>query len=63
VRLVTKILGEPKPLSESQVTELFKVRERQGWGATKRALEDVDPKVVGAIAEIVMEVLTARDGR
>jgi L-fuculose-phosphate aldolase len=63
VRLVTKILGEPKSLSESQVTELFKVREQQGWGATKRALEDVDPKVVGTIAEIVMEVLRARDER
>jgi L-fuculose-phosphate aldolase len=60
VRLVTKILGEPKPLSESQVTELFKVREQQGWGGTRSALEDVDPKVVSTIAEIVMEVLKAR---
>jgi L-fuculose-phosphate aldolase len=63
VRLVTKILGEPKPLSEGQVTELFKVREQQGWGGTKRALDDVDPKLVATIAEIVMEVLKTRDGR
>ncbi|MCX7030377.1 MAG: class II aldolase/adducin family protein [Spirochaetes bacterium] len=63
VRLVTKILGEARPLSEAQVTELFKVREQQGWGGTKHALEDVDPKVVSTIAEIVMEVLKARDGR
>ncbi len=63
VRLVTKILGEPKPLSEGQVTELFKVREQQGWGGRKPGLDDVDPKLVSTIAEIVMEVLKARDGR
>jgi L-fuculose-phosphate aldolase len=63
VRLVTKILGEARPLSEAQVMELFKVREQQGWGGTKRMLEDVDPKIVSTIAEIVMEVLKARDGR
>ncbi|HUI70002.1 MAG TPA: class II aldolase/adducin family protein, partial [Spirochaetia bacterium] len=32
VRLVTKILGEPKPLPQSEITELYKVREKQGWG-------------------------------
>jgi L-fuculose-phosphate aldolase len=63
VRLVTKILGEPRPLSESQVTELFRVRERQGWGPAQRALDDVDPKVVATIAEIVLQVLNAREGR
>ena len=63
VRLVTKILGEPKPLSEGQVTELFKVREQQGWGSKRPGLDDVDPKLVATIAEIVMEVLKARDGR
>jgi L-fuculose-phosphate aldolase len=62
VRLVTKILGEPRPLSESQVTELFKVRERQGWGGKRPGLDDVDPKLIGTIAEIVMEVLKAREG-
>jgi len=61
VRLVTKILGDPKPLSESQVAELFKVRERQGWGGRPGA-DEVDPKLVGTIAEIVMEVLRARKG-
>lgn len=63
VRLVTKILGDPKPLSEAQVTELFKVRERQGWGGARPGLDEVDPKIVGTIAEIVMEVLRAREGR
>jgi L-fuculose-phosphate aldolase len=62
VRLVTKILGEPKPLSDTQVTELFKVREQQGWGR-RPGVVDVDPKLVGTIAEIVMEVLRAREGR
>jgi L-fuculose-phosphate aldolase len=60
VRLVTKILGEPKPLSEGQVTELFKVREQQGWGSKRPGLDDVDPRLVSTIAEIVMEVLKAR---
>jgi len=63
VRLVTKILGEPKPLSEGQVTELFKVREQQGWGGKKPGLADVDPKLISTIAEIVMEVLKAQAGR
>jgi len=63
VRLVTKILGDPKPLSESQVTELFKVREQQGWGGKRPGLDYVDPKLVNTIAEIVMEVLRAREGR
>jgi L-fuculose-phosphate aldolase len=63
VRLVTKILGEAKPLSEAQVTELFKVREQQGWGGKTPSLDDVDPKMVATIAEIVMEVLRAQGGR
>jgi len=57
VRLVTHILGAPKPLSESEVAELFKVRERQGWGKTKPGLEDVDPQLISTIAEIVVEIL------
>jgi L-fuculose-phosphate aldolase len=61
VRLVTKILGEPKTLSEGQVTELFKVREQQGWGGRRPGLDDVDPKLVATIAEIVMEVLKTRE--
>jgi L-fuculose-phosphate aldolase len=61
VRLVTKILGEPKQLSEAQVAELFKVREQQGWGR-RPGTDEVDPKLVGTIAEIVMEVLRARGG-
>ncbi len=59
VRLVTKILGAPKPLTEGQVVELFKVRERQGWGGTKPA-PDVDPQTIAVIAQIVVEVLKAQ---
>ena len=57
VRLVTRILGEPKPLSAGEVTELYKVRERQGWGRTKPMLEDVDPALIDVIAQIVVEIL------
>ncbi len=57
VRLVTKILGEPKPLSEGEIATLHKVREAQGWGKPKPGLEDVDPRLVDIIARIVMGVL------
>lgn len=60
VRLVTKILGGPKALSESQVEELLRVRERQGWGRSKGSLADVDPQTIGIIAQIVIEVLKAQ---
>jgi L-fuculose-phosphate aldolase len=59
VRLVTKILGEPKPLSEAQVQELMQVRERQGWGRA-RAGGEVDPQIVGIVAQVVLEVLKAQ---
>jgi len=57
VRLVTRILGEPKPLDAGEVSELYKIRERQGWGRTKPGLEDVDPALIDIIAQIVVEVL------
>jgi len=57
VRVVTKILGEPKPLSQTEVTELYKVREKQGWGKPKPGLEDVDPRLVDIIARIVLGVM------
>ncbi len=57
VRLVTRIIGEPKPLSQSEVTELFRVRDQQGWGRTKPALEDVDPALIDVIAQVVLEVM------
>jgi L-fuculose-phosphate aldolase len=62
VRLVTKILGEPKPLSQAEITELHKVRERQGWGKAQPGLEDIDPRLVDIIARIVMGVLDQRGG-
>jgi len=62
VRLVTKILGGPKALDESEVSELFKVRERQGWGKAKPGLGDLDPQLVSTIAQVVIEVLRAQNG-
>ena len=61
VRLVTRILGEPKPLSTSEVSELYKVRERQGWGRSKPVLQDVDPALIDVIAQIVVEILKKKD--
>ena len=61
VRLVTRILGEPKPLSTSEVSELYKVRERQGWGRSKPVLEDVDPALIDVIAQVVVEILKKRE--
>ncbi len=63
VRLVTRILGEPKPLEEGQVAELHRVRERQGWGRQGPNLEDVDPRLVDLIAQIVVEIVKKRDQR
>jgi L-fuculose-phosphate aldolase len=60
VRLVTTLLGGAKPLSGGQIEELFKVRERQGWGRSKPGAQDLDPAAVETIAEIVLQVLKAR---
>jgi DNA transposition AAA+ family ATPase len=54
VRLVTRLLGEPKTLNEAQVRELEKVREAQGWGRSK---QELDPQLVGIITQVVLEVL------
>ena len=62
VRVVTKILGEPKPLGQAAVTELYKVREQQGWGRPRPGLEDVDPRLVDIIARIVMGVIDQQKG-
>ncbi len=56
VRLVTRLLGEPKALSEVQVRELEKVREAQGWGRSKPGAE-LDPQLVGIVTQVVLEVL------
>jgi L-fuculose-phosphate aldolase len=61
VRLVTHILGEPKPLSSSEVSELYKVREQQGWGGAKPGASDVDPALIDVIAQVVMEVLRKKE--
>jgi L-fuculose-phosphate aldolase len=61
VRLVTNLLGGPKALSEGEVSELMKVRERQGWGRQKPKLEEIDPEIVNTIAQIVIEVLKAQE--
>ena len=54
VRLVTRLLGEPKALSAEQVRELEKVRQAQGWG---RAAGELDPGLIGIITQVVLEVL------
>ncbi len=62
VRLVTRIIGEPKPLSQTEVTELFRIRDQQGWGRKKPGLEDVDPALIDVIAQVVIEVMKKRGG-
>ncbi len=61
VRLVTRILGGPHPLSASEIAELQKVRERQGWGRTKPGLEAVDPALIDIIAQVVVEILKKKE--
>jgi L-fuculose-phosphate aldolase len=62
VRLVTRIIGEPKPLSQTEVTELFRVRDQQGWGRKKPGIEDVDPALIDVIAQVVLEVMKKKGG-
>jgi L-fuculose-phosphate aldolase len=62
VRLVTRIIGEPKPLSQSEVSELFKVRDQQGWGRKKTGAGDIDPALIDMIAQVVIEVMKKKDG-
>jgi L-fuculose-phosphate aldolase len=59
VRLVTRILGEPKALRENEVAELYRVLERQGWGRAKGG-DEADPMLVATVTEVVLEVLRAR---
>ena len=60
VKLVTRVLGEPKPLMSDAVSELYKVRDRQGWGRKKPGIEDVDPALIDVIAQVVVEILKKR---
>jgi L-fuculose-phosphate aldolase len=62
VRLVTRILGEPKPLSTDQVGELHKIRARYGWGRKDTGAEEVDPALVDLIAQVVMEIMKQKGG-
>lgn len=62
VRLVTRILGEPRPLSADQVGELQRVRESQGWGRTGSGLTGVESELVDLIAQVVIEVMKKKDG-
>jgi L-fuculose-phosphate aldolase len=62
VRLVTRILGEPKPLTADEVSELHKIRERQGWGRKGAGLEGVDPAMVDFIAQVVVEIMKRKEG-
>jgi L-fuculose-phosphate aldolase len=62
VRLVTRIIGQPKPLSPAEVTELFRIRDQQGWGRSKPGLPDVDPALIDVIAQVVIEVMKKKQG-
>lgn len=59
VRLVTRLLGEPKSLTDAQVRELEKVRESQGWGRRQAGAggAEIDPQIVGIITQVVLEIL------
>jgi L-fuculose-phosphate aldolase len=59
VRLVTKMLGGAKPLSDSQVGELRRIKEDMGWGRKKPA-EEVPSDLVNLIADAVVEVMRRR---
>jgi L-fuculose-phosphate aldolase len=62
VRLVTRIVGQPAPLSASEVEELHRVREAQGWGRKGGPLAGIDPAIIDVIAEAVVAVLRKREG-
>jgi L-fuculose-phosphate aldolase len=62
VRLVTRIVGQPAPLSPAEVEELHKVRERQGWGRKSPGPAGIDPGLIDVIAEAVVAVLKKREG-
>jgi len=59
VRLVTKMLGGAKPLSDSQVSELRRIKEDMGWGR-KKTVDEVSPELVNLIADAVVEVMRRR---
>jgi L-fuculose-phosphate aldolase len=61
IRLVTRLLGTPKPLDAAQVTELYKVRDKLGWGRVKPAPEDIDPAFIDMVAQIVVEIMKKRE--
>ena len=57
VRLVTRIIGQPAPLSATEVEALHRVRQEQGWGPKGAALSGIDPALIGIIAEAVAAAL------
>jgi len=62
VRLVTRLLGEPKPLSATEVGELHRGREEQGGGRKGAGLEGLDPALIDLVAQVVVDVLKKKDG-
>jgi L-fuculose-phosphate aldolase len=60
VRLVTRILGGHRPLDDSQVAALTRIREAQGWGRQKPGAAEIDPGTIDSIVQVVLEVLKAR---
>ncbi|MGO9309263.1 MAG: class II aldolase/adducin family protein [Spirochaetia bacterium] len=59
VRLVTRILGEPKALTQGEVSELQRVREQYGWGRKRTGPEGADPALVEVIVQVVLDNLKA----
>jgi L-fuculose-phosphate aldolase len=59
IRLVSNTLGSPKTLSESQIQDLYRVREQRGWGKGLPGAGEtsLDQKTIDLIAQVVLEVL------
>jgi L-fuculose-phosphate aldolase len=58
IRLITIQLGGPAALSEPEVEELFQVRRQRGWGGSPA--QEVDPRTVEMISQVVLQVLQAQ---
>jgi L-fuculose-phosphate aldolase len=61
VRLVTRILGAPKPLSEAEVAAVTRLRDSQVLGGVKAAGgAEMDGAMLETIVQVVLAVLKAR---
>ena len=61
VRLVTRILGAPKPLNEAEVAAITRLRDSQVLSGVKAAgAGEMDPALIETIVQVVMEVMRAK---